>query len=81
MSRVFTDEGLLTWEVYASGGNFGLPTRPKVVFNCLSEMSRRARYVVVQGTEADAEEMVHESADERLRDMLRASKELEGGMI
>lgn len=77
MSRVFTDENLLTWEVYASGGRFGLPDHPKVIFQCLSEPNRRARFVVHDGDEADAEEAVHESSEEQLRALLSTSKELD----
>ena len=77
MSRVFTDENLLTWEVYASGGKYGLPDRPKVIFQCLSDPDRRARFVVLQGDEADAEEWVHEAPEDRLRETLGTSRELD----
>lgn len=77
MSQTFTDENLLTWEAYASGGRFGLSIRPKVIFHCLSDRSLRARFVEVQGDEADAEEMIHDSRTERLRELLRESRELE----
>lgn len=77
MSRVFTDENLLTWEVYASGGKWGLPDRPKIVFQCLSDPDRRARFVHHEGDEADAEEAVHEAREDRLREMLRTSSELD----
>ena len=77
MSQTFTDEELLTWEAFASGGRFGLSIRPKVIFHCLSDQSRRPRAVEVQGDEADAEEMIHESQTDRLRELLKQSKELE----
>ncbi len=77
MSRVFTDENLLTWEVFASGGKFGLPDRPKIVFHCLSEPDRRARFVIHAGDEADAGGAVHDAPEGRLREMLRASLELD----
>ena len=77
MSRVFTDQNLLTWEAYASGGKFGLPERPKIVFNCLSLQDQRARYVVFEGDEADAEEAVAEWPDARLRELLSSSRELD----
>lgn len=77
MSRVFTDENLLTWEVYASGGKYGLPDRPKVIFQCLSEPNRRARFIHHEGDEADAEEMVHEAPEDRLRSLLSTSRELD----
>ena len=77
MSQTFTDENLLTWEAFASGGRFGLSIRPKVIFHCLSDPSLRARFVEVQGDEADAEEMIHDPEVDRLRALLKESKELE----
>ena len=78
MSATFTDEELVTWEAYASGGNFGLPFRPKVVFNCISDPSRRPRYVEFSGgDEADAEQLVHSFDEATLRRMLLESRELE----
>jgi len=77
MSRVFVDENLMTWEAYSSGGRFGLPQQPKIVFNCLSDPQVRARFVVHDGTEVDAEEAVHDVPEERLKEMLRDSRELD----
>jgi hypothetical protein len=77
MSRIFTDENLLTWETYASGGKFGLPERPKVIFHCLSDPDRRARFVIHEGDDADAQEAVRELPDNRLRELLRVSEELD----
>lgn len=77
MSQTFTDENLLTWEAFASGGRFGLSIRPKVIFHCMSDPSLRARFVEVQGDEADAEELIHDSQTSRLRELLKESKELE----
>ena len=78
MSRVFVDDSLLTWEAYASGGNFGLAENPRIIFHCLSDPQRRARYVVHEGgDEADAEEAVHGAPEERLKEMLGTSQEIE----
>jgi hypothetical protein len=77
MSRVFTDRDLLSWEMYLSGGKFGLPDRPKIIFNCLSEQDRRARYVYFEGSEANAEEVVGEMPDDRLRELLDGARELD----
>lgn len=77
MSRVFVDDDLLTWEAYASGGRFGLPESPRIVFHCLSDPAIRARFVVHQGDEANAEETVHEVPEERLKAMLAEARELE----
>jgi hypothetical protein len=59
MSQTFTDEELLTWEAFASGGRFG------------------PRFVEVQGDEADAEALVHDSPVDRLRQLLAESRELD----
>ncbi|CAA9327255.1 MAG: hypothetical protein AVDCRST_MAG89-1953 [uncultured Gemmatimonadetes bacterium] len=77
MSQTFTDENLLTWEAFASGGRFGLSIRPKVIFHCVSDRSMRARFVELQGDEADAEDMIHDSSVDQLRQMLAQSKELD----
>jgi hypothetical protein len=77
MSQTFTDENLMTWEAFASGGRFGLSIRPRVVFHCMSDQSLPPRFVEVQGDEADAEELIHDSQVDRLRQMLAASKPLD----
>lgn len=77
MSRVFIDDNLLSWEAYASGGKFGLPEQPKIVFHCLSEPFRRARYVRHDGDNAEAEARVHGLEEIHLREMLRESQELD----
>ena len=77
MSHTFTDENLLTWEAFASSGNFGLAIKPRIVFNCLSDPSRAPRYVERPGDEADAEEQVHEFSEQQLRDLLDKSRPLE----
>lgn len=77
MSRVFVDDNLLTWEAYASGGKYGLAERPKIIFHCLSDPAIRARFIVHEGDEADAEEVVHEVPEARLKEMLRGARELE----
>ena len=77
MSRVFVDDDLLTWEAYASGGKFGFPERPKIIFHCLSDPQLRARFVVHEGDEAAAEEEVHQVPEERLKEMLKGAAELD----
>jgi len=77
MSRTFTDADLQTWEAFASGGRFGLSIRPRVIFHCVSDPSRVPRVVEIQGDEADAEEMIHDTEEARLRQLLADSKELD----
>lgn len=77
MSRTFTDADLQTWEAFASGGRFGLSIRPRVIFHCVSDQSRAPRVVEIQGDEADAEEMIHDTEEARLRQLLANSRELD----
>ena len=60
MSRQLVDTDLLTWEVYPSGGPFGLPGQPKVMFHCLSDPDRRPRVISMSGDNADAERYLQE---------------------
>jgi len=76
MSVTFTDEDLQAWEAYATGGEYGLSNHPKIVFNCVSDPTRRARYVEVMGDEADAENMVLDGGVDELKRMLKTSHEL-----
>lgn len=77
MSRTIVDEDLLSWEVYASGGRYGLPDQAKIVFHCLSDPERRARYVRLPGDNADAEETVGTASEAELQRMLREAEELD----
>ena len=77
MSHTFTDENLLTWEAFASSGNFGLATRPRIVFNCLSDPDTPPRFLERPGDEADAEEQVITFDEQQLRQMLSQSQPLD----
>jgi hypothetical protein len=76
MSVTFTDDDLQSWEAYATGGDYGLANNPKVVFNCVSDPTRRPRYLEFTGDEADAEGLVSETSIPQLRAMLKESAEL-----
>ncbi len=76
MSRTFTDSNLLTWEAYSSGGKFGLPDRPKIVFHCLSDPHRPARYTRTEGQTIEAEATVMQASEDELREMLELSEPL-----
>lgn len=77
MSQTFTDDELMTWEAFATAGQYGLATRPKLVFHCLSDRGKRARYLLIDGNEATAEEVVHASGGDRLRKLLGEARELD----
>jgi hypothetical protein len=76
MSRTFTDENMLTWEVYPTGGPFGFADKPFVVFNCLSNRMIRPRYVSTIGDEADAERKISLASNEELLGLLKNSQEV-----
>jgi len=77
MSRSFIDDSLASWEAYASGGPFGLPRPSKIVFQCLSDPDKRARFVDHGGDVADAGRVVLELSDEALRSLLETSTALD----
>ena len=77
MSQTFTDENLMTWEAFASSGNFGLSIHPRIVFNCVSDPTVAPRFVERPGDEADAEEQVQELGEDALRAMLAESRPLD----
>jgi hypothetical protein len=78
MSRTFIDDALALWEVFPSGGRFGLPQRPKVIFHSLSDSSARSRYVILtEGDEASAEDVIAGLSDAHLRELLAQSRELD----
>lgn len=76
MSRTFQDSDLLRWEAYASGGRHGYAEHARIVFHCLSDRSRRARVVQLEGDQSDAEREVAEATDARLVDLLAEAAEL-----
>lgn len=77
MSRVIVDNDLLSWEAFASGGKYGLPSEPKIVFQCLSEPSLRARYVRYGSDNAEAEQAIAVLPDAQLRELLAGAEELD----
>lgn len=76
MSRVFTDADLMTWEAFASGGKWGLPDRPKIVFQCVSDPHRPARFVTHEGDNASAENAVYQVSEGDLLELFATSEAL-----
>ena len=76
MSRTFQDRNLLRWEAYASGGRHGYADHAKIVFHCLSDRSRRARVLELEGDQSDAERDVTSLSDAALSEMLESASEL-----
>ncbi|MGH7483051.1 MAG: hypothetical protein ACRELV_12925 [Longimicrobiales bacterium] len=76
MSRTFLDDGLMQWEAFASTGDYGFPARSRLVFLCLSDPGRRARYVSHAGDKADTERVLQDASPAELAELLRNAREL-----
>ncbi len=76
MAKTFVDKNLLIWEAFPSGGDFGFPENPYIIFNCLSNRLTRPRVFDYKGDEADAERAVTEASPQQLLAMLEKSREL-----
>jgi hypothetical protein len=76
MSKTFTDENLLVWEAYPSGGDFGFSRHPYIVFNCLSNRMLRPRVIERGANEAEAERVVSTASQRDLLELFRQSREI-----
>jgi hypothetical protein len=76
MSRQIIDNDLVSWEVTSSTGRFSLPDAASIVFVCLTHPERRPRTVRLQGDTVEAEATLANAGDQRLRELLAASREL-----
>ena len=76
MSRTIQDPGLQLWEVYATSGRAGFPEHARMVFQCLSEPGRRARFLEREGDKSDVENEVTSLPPADLVRLLEQSEEL-----
>lgn len=76
MTRQIQDQNFLVWEVFPSGGSFGFPEDPFVIFHCLTQRDLRPRRIRLEGGEDNAERVVRASSDADLLAMLERSGEL-----
>jgi hypothetical protein len=78
MSRTLLDDDLLTWEVYATSGDYGFADRDsRIVFHCLTDPRRRARSVRIAGPQAEAERTVEDGGDVELMELLGKASPLD----
>ncbi len=77
MARTFLDGDLLTWEAYATSGDFGYAYTSRIVLHCLSEPARRARSVDDVGDKAAAERLVADASSDDLLALLDRSHPLD----
>ncbi len=77
MRRTFYDEDFLEWEAYVSGGQPESEAAARLYFLCLTEPSRRARFVEEEsGNTAVAERKLEELDESSLLDLLQESEPL-----
>jgi hypothetical protein len=76
MARTIQDQNLLLWEAYATAGDFGFPEHARLVFHCLTDPGRRARYLERDGDTSDVENEVATLSDRELLELLQATEEL-----
>lgn len=77
MRRTFYDDDFLEWEAYVSGGQPRSEAAARLYFLCLTEPSRRARFVKEEsGNTAAAERKLQEMDDTDLLGLLRESDPL-----
>lgn len=74
--RTIQDANLELWEVYASSGDFGFPEHARIVFQNLSDRTRRARFAERPGDKSEAEHEVATLTDEQLAELLASTREL-----
>lgn len=76
MSRTIQDQDLQLWEVYANSGEFGSADRAKMVFQCLTEPSRRARVLHREAKKSEVEQELSRLSDTELADLLSGAEEV-----
>ncbi len=76
MSRTFVDDDLLTWEAYATSGDYGYAEPARIAFHCLTDPHVRARTVRVPG-EAEAERLVADADPAELRALFQKAEPLD----
>ncbi|MEJ2216467.1 MAG: hypothetical protein P8099_07610 [Gemmatimonadota bacterium] len=76
MSRSFQDPDLLIWEAYATTGAFGASDHAHIIFHCVSDPSRRARYVEQDASLAAAQKRLAKLSTEELRSLLDEAQSL-----
>jgi hypothetical protein len=76
MTRTIQDQELQLWEAYASAAASGSRERARIVFQCLTDTSRRARELAREGDKAAVEKEVATLPDYELLGLLAAAEEL-----
>ena len=76
MSRMLLDDGLRSWEAFASTGPYGYSEHSRVIFRCTSDPSERPRAFAVVGDKSEAEAKVMTASPSELLKMLGLAEPL-----
>jgi hypothetical protein len=76
MARTIQDQDLQLWEAYASAAASGSRERGHIVFQCLSDTSRRARSLAREADKAGVEKELATLSEAELVALLAAAEEL-----
>ena len=76
MTRTIQDPDLQLWEVYATAAKSGFPQRSRMVFHCLTDPGRRARFLERDGDKAEVEHEVATLAPADLVGLLARAADL-----
>jgi hypothetical protein len=77
MTRTIQDDSLRLWEVYANPGDFGSADRATMVFQCLTDPSRRARLLSRERPRAEIEEEIGRLTDQELLGLLDGAPDVQ----
>lgn len=76
MSRSLLDDGLRSWEAFASTGPYGYSDGSRVIFRCTSDPGERPRACALTGDNSEAEAKVKGAPASELLEMLRRAEPL-----
>jgi hypothetical protein len=76
MTRTIQDRDLQLWEAYANSGEHGSADRAKIIFQCLTDPSRRARFLPRHAPRSDVEQEIATLPEDELVDLLDGAEDL-----
>jgi hypothetical protein len=76
MTRTFQDHDLQLWEAYANSGEFGSAERAHLIFQCLTDPSRRARALDLDAPRSAIEQRLVDEEAEGLIELLGRADEV-----
>lgn len=74
MTRTFQDDELRLWETYPAAPPFGATSGARIMFQCLTDPSLRARTLEHDGNRAGAARVLAGASGEELLELLRRSE-------